>query len=416
VSLGAALRRSIVIALTLAGAMNAYADDRTDLANFTCAAIERSVVATPGADPLFVASYRLPDQPPGDMAASRDVAYTYDNALAAIALFACGKPAAARRIADALVLATTNDPEFHDGRVRNAYAAGPIKDGLVKTAGHWSAEQNRWIQDPYQVSFATGNEAWAALALLEAYRRTHQASYLDAARRVLTWVRDHTFDPQQPAGFVGGYFGYASALTRNGYKSTEHNVDLAAAWAQLDRVAPDPDAKAQAKIALAFVASQWNAADGRFFIGTKPDGKTPDPDRSGLDAQLWPLIAVARPPADWMRALAFVDAKHAIAGGYGYPWNPDGIWTEGSAQAAAVFVLRGMPARAKPLWPLLGQQRTDDGWLFATPLPRIRTGLAIGPASKTDDFYYYHLPHLGATAWAALAAMGANPFTGERAR
>jgi hypothetical protein len=43
----------------------------------------------------------------------------------------------------------------------------------------------------------------------------------------------------------------------------------------------------------------------------------------------------------------------------------------------------------------------------------VRTGLAIGPSSITDDFYYFHLPHLGATAWAVLAAIGFNPFTGR---
>jgi hypothetical protein len=43
----------------------------------------------------------------------------------------------------------------------------------------------------------------------------------------------------------------------------------------------------------------------------------------------------------------------------------------------------------------------------------LTTGLGLSPASTTDDFYYYRLPHLGATAWAALAAVGWNPFTGE---
>ena len=48
--------------------------------------------------------------------------------------------------------------------------------------------------------------------------------------------------------------------------------------------------------------------------------------------------------------------------------------------------------------------------LFATPEKRIQTGLSIGPDSKTEDFYYFHLPHLGATAWAVLAATGWNQF------
>jgi hypothetical protein len=38
----------------------------------------------------------------------------------------------------------------------------------------------------------------------------------------------------------------------------------------------------------------------------------------------------------------------------------------------------------------------------------------LSPTSTTDDFFYFRLPHLGATAWAAIAATGWNPFTGTR--
>jgi hypothetical protein len=78
-----------------------------------------------------------------------------------------------------------------------------------------------------------------------------------------------------------------------------------------------------------------------------------------------------------------------------------------------VAQLNGLSDKAQPLWSVLLAQEAGDGWLFATPAPRISTGLAIGPDSVTNDFFYYHLPHLGATAWAAIAATGVNPFTGS---
>lgn len=56
---------------------------------------------------------------------------------------------------------------------------------------------------------------------------------------------------------------------------------------------------------------------------------------------------------------------------------------------------------------------SPGGYLYATRPQVLSTGLAIGPDSKTDDFLYYRRPHLGATAWAALAALGWNPFTGK---
>jgi hypothetical protein len=103
-------------------------------------------------------------------------------------------------------------------------------------------------------------------------------------------------------------------------------------------------------------------------------------------------------------------AHHAAGGGYGFKGEPDGMWTEGTGQAALVLLATGHGDEAEALWPLLLAQRSPSGLLFATPQARVSTGLSIGPDSKGEDFFYFHLPHLGATAWAALAAAGRNPF------
>ncbi|MEO6676598.1 MAG: hypothetical protein ABIO21_04405 [Pseudomonas sp.] len=394
------------------GASALAAQARPQLVAMTCAALDRAVASEP-AGPVLVASYPPLNGQPAPILALRGVAFTYDNALASIALFACGKVESARRIADALAFATRHDPEYQDGRLRNAYAAGSVGAAPMKLPGYWSTERNAWNQDAYQVSSATGNQAWAALALLEAFRQSGEASYLEAARKVLHWSQKNTYDGQSPAGFSGGYYGYFDKQTQQNWKSTEHNVDLAAAWAGLNAVAPDQDSAHQAQIARQFVASQWDAGEGRFLIGTGADGQTSDRVRSGLDAQIWPLIALHDPPKDWRRVFAFIDRAHRAGDGYGFNRDPDGLWTEGTAQAAAVAQLSGMSDKAQPLWSVLLAQEAGNGWLFATPAARISTGLAIGPDSVTNDFFYYHLPHLGATAWAAIAATGVNPFTGS---
>lgn len=394
------------------GACAVAAQARPQLAAITCAALDRAVSSQP-AGPVLVASYPPLNGHPAPILALRGVAFTYDNALASIALFACGKAESARRIADALVFATLHDPEYQDGRLRNAYAAGPVAVPSVKLPGYWSIERNAWNQDAYQVSSATGNQAWAALALLEAFRQSGEASYLEAARKVLRWSQKNTYDAQSPAGFSGGYYGYFAQQVQQKWKSTEHNVDLAAAWSALDAVAPNQGSAQQAQVARQFVSSQWDAREGRFLIGTGADGQTSDRVRSGLDAQIWPLIALQDPPKDWRRVFAFIDHAHRAGAGYGFNRDPDGLWTEGTAQAAAVAQLNGLSDKAQPLWSVLLAQEAGDGWLFATPAPRISTGLAIGPDSVSNDFFYYHLPHLGATAWAAIAATGVNPFTGS---
>ncbi|MFJ2692958.1 hypothetical protein [Pseudomonas sp. NPDC087336] len=408
------LLRAMVGLMLMTGVASGWAAQaRPQLAAMTCAALDQAVTSQP-AGPVLVASYPPLDGQPAPILALRGVAFTYDNALASIALFACGKAESARRIADALAFATLHDPEYQDGRLRNAYAAGPVAAPSMKLPGYWSVERNAWNQDAYQVSSATGNQAWAALALLEAYRQSGEAAYLEAARKALHWSQHNTYDGQAPAGFSGGYYGYFSKQVQQSWKSTEHNVDLAAAWSALDAVAPNQDAAKQARIARQFVSSQWDAGEGRFLIGTGADGQTSDRVRSGLDAQIWPLIALHEPPKDWRRVFAFIDRAHRAGEGYGFNRDPDGLWTEGTAQAAAVARLSGLSDKAQPLWSVLLAQQAGNGWLFATPAARISTGLAIGPDSVSNDFFYYHLPHLGATAWAAIAATGVNPFTGSQ--
>ena len=51
----------------------------------------------------------------------------------------------------------------------------------------------------------------------------------------------------------------------------------------------------------------------------------------------------------------------------------------------------------------IAREFAAGGYVRATREARITTGLAGGE-------YYFRLPHLGATAWAVLAATGRNPF------
>jgi hypothetical protein len=104
---------------------------------------------TPAA--AFLESYKVsPDLRAGELALS-NAAYVYDNALAAIAFVACRRLPEARRIADALIAAITRDRFYKDGRVRNAYRAGPVASGTMKLHGWWDPALQRWIEDPHHV-------------------------------------------------------------------------------------------------------------------------------------------------------------------------------------------------------------------------------------------------------------------------
>lgn len=373
-----------------------------------CAALAARVDAIPGRGPAFLPSYDGVEAEP----ALAGAAFTYDNALAVIALVSCDKRAQALRLGEALLAAATQDRDGPQGRLRNAYRGGAL-DGPPPPHGWWNATTRSWAEDPMQVGSATGNVAWAGLALMtlaDADQRG-QRRFIDGAARLADWMVQHT--ASKTGGFTGGIHGDGSAAQILGWKSTEHNVDAAALFAWLARTRPPYSAPAQA--AQAFVAAQWQADSGHFLTGTLPDGQTPNRATSGLDAQLWPLL-LENAPEPWRRALAYAERAHGAAGGFDFNDDRDGVWWEGTAQAALAYGAAGRPRDADRLLTALSGQFSPSGYMWATSAPRLTTGLALGPDSTTADFYYYRRPHLAVTAWAVLAAKRWNPFTGRPLR
>jgi hypothetical protein len=163
-----------------------------------------------------------------------------------------------------------------------------------------------------------------------------------------------------------------------------------------------------------FLAAMFDDTRGMFRLGTVPGGATQPPDRLALDALIWPLIGVADVPSPWRRSLAFAKNHLAVPGGFDFNGDRDGLWTEGTAQASLVERAQGNRAGADALLATVSSLRSPSGYVYATGAGRITTGIAIGPESKDADFFYFHRPHLGATAWAVLAATGLNPFTGRK--
>jgi hypothetical protein len=126
-----------------------------------CGYLAGLIDKAPPSEPLFLPSYPTVESGP-----LHGAAYLYDNAVAAIALVGCGEQDKAYRIGSAVLWAIDNDRTWHDGRLRNAYAAGVVANGPVKLPGWWDNTQNKWLEDRYQVGSDVGNIAWAMLALL----------------------------------------------------------------------------------------------------------------------------------------------------------------------------------------------------------------------------------------------------------
>ena len=333
-------------------------------------------------------------------------------------MLGCGQPAAAARIGDAMVYAQAHDRYWHDGRLRNGYAAGSIGTGPVKLAGWWDQASQRWLEDRYQAGSDSGNLAWAMLALLALDRHAAtpgRTAYLDSALQLADWLRQmrDTSDRQDdPGGFRGGMFGHEPQPEIVTWKSTEHNTDLAAAYGALARTTGDKNWMAAGEAARGFVMAMWQAHQGCFVTGTAADGIS----RNGfiaLDAQIWPLLALPdmtdKRDAILRQCLPGLAQKTATGAGYAYSQALHGIWTEGTAQAALLLHLTGRAEEAAALLAVIDKLHAAEGGFYATDQADLPTGFML-PTDPARPRLYFHLPHLGATAWVALAQRGVNPF------
>jgi hypothetical protein len=352
-----------------------------------CAHLAYLVDAAPSG-PVFLASY--PTTGPGPLA---NTAFLYDNAAAAIALVGCGDKARAERIGQAILISLDNDRFWHDGRLRNAYAAGAAQKP-AKLSGWWDKTQNRWLEDRYQVGSDNGNMAWAMLALLA-------LDHKDAAAKIGDWVAASR-DQRGAGGFTGGTLGHEPTPESRSWKSTEHNTDLTAAFTVLADRTGNTKWRDLAGHARHFVEAMWRADCACFAAGTTEDGVTLNPTLS-LDAQVWPLLALPGAKDRYSAILATIDKRLATQGGYSYGEAKDGIWTEGTAQMA---LLQGNPS----LQAVIESQRSPDGGYYATSAAQLPTGYGL-ESDPAKPRLYFRLPHLGAAAWAALAETGFNPFS-----
>ena len=369
---------------------------------------------------VFLPSY--PDAEPGPL---RQAAFLYDNAVAAIALVACGQAIAARRIGDAMLLAIDHDRYWHDGRLRNGYAAGAVAAAPLKLAGWWSERDRRWLEDNYQAGSDSGNMAWALLALLtldadardagqaarDPVRRDHR--YLAGALRLARWLEGQR-DRRGAGGFTGGSFGSEAEPSRESWKSTEHNVDLFAAFGWLAAASADAHWRTQSEVALRFVASMWDSPRGVFAAGTREDGVTRNP-LLALDAQIWPLLAVPGATVRYIEAYTRGAQRLRSSDGSGFAYSEagDGAWTEGTAMAALLRSYLTETALAPAPSAAIELARASDGGYYATTAAALPTGFMLD-TDPNQPRVYRHLEHLGAAAWVALWQQRFNPFTGTR--
>lgn len=344
-----------------------------------------------GNGPVLLHSYLVQNGPFADAfdLTQANAAYVYDNALAGLLLLGAGYKAQALQIGQALELAQAHDRAFHDGRLRNAYAAGPMSTP-AKLPGFWNKKSKQWDEDPYQVGSDTGPIAWAMLlwAALGMDEPARQAgAFLNTQLRA-------------PQGYYGGFYGFDTSQQKLTWRSTEQNLDLAVAFKKLGLLEDSAHA-------AGFVHTAYDEHAKLFKAGLTPEGQ---PNTMlAADAGIWPYLAGLGSEKSASRAIA----KLRHGEGIGFSSASQGIWLEGTAFAALALHRMQSPL-APSFMDTIAANVSPQGYVYATVTPVLSTGLKVGPSLQKNvpeqAFNYYRRPALSTTSWAGMAALNINPL------
>lgn len=348
----------------------------------------------------------------------KNAAFSYDNALAAMAFMSKNMQEEAQKILNAFVYAVEND-RYQPDRVRNAYAYGDImafpgwKSG-ARLPGWYDVKDSKYYEDQYQVGTNVGNSSFVSMALLQYYRLYGGEEYLLTAKTIMNWVLDNCADTTP--GFMAGYDGWpegdGSAVSNYTYKSIEHNIDAYAVLRQIYEVTGEERYRYAYENAWVFILSMYDQENGYFYTGTGNDGVTPNKDNIVLDAQVWSLLSLGDDYAPYESSLSSAIAMKTNGGGY--PFHAantnGGWWPEGTAFTALALREYGMKNEATAaLDSMLNIQQSNGGFPAAT-VAELSTGFELFTG---DPWIYHNIPHIAPAAWYVMAVNGFNPFAFE---
>jgi fibronectin type III domain protein len=211
--------------------------------------------------------------------------------------------------------------ESGDIALLNAQGIGPgtAQAGDSRLAGFTCGTNFCVTQD----TATGGNNAWAILALLDEYKASGDAKYLNDAITIGNWIMANLTD-NTGTGFGGYYVGFsiigqAPPKMLNYGKSTENNADIFIAFTSLANYDTSNAAAwtSAANVAGDFVMAMYDATNGRFNNGTDPVGTqasqpglcptgatmgndvintNSSPDCDFLDADTFTTLAMANSP------------------------------------------------------------------------------------------------------------------------
>ncbi|WP_394617313.1 hypothetical protein JNUCC0626_48240 [Lentzea sp. JNUCC 0626] len=369
-----------------------------------------------------------------DQSGLQGTAFTYDNALAVLALLACADRESvirARRLGEALVYAQENDAQFDDGRLRQAYQAS----AFVSADGDVLGDKRFGT-----TGTSTRDMAWVGIALVALAERVGGPRYQAVAARVGEWIERFARVSGRPGGYASGV---DAAGQQRVQRLTEDNIDLVAFFTKLAKLLGDSKWSARAAYARKFALSMWNPVAGFFNTGTVDSGPVGE---GAVLAGIQSSAYLAMPA--YARALEWTIARHAVtdhagrsnnavpaglsfegvafstagavanegaAMGPGLPKpNRNGVWFEGTARLALATRAQGnvqvsdrLMASLALAQEMLGRAQTINSKSLPDRVGLVAASSPIDTGPMSGCFPYCHV---GATAWYLLAARNVNPL------
>ena len=291
-------------------------------------------------------------------------AYTYDNALVAMAFFAAGDLDSCRKVLDAFL----KIPATPDGRFFESY--NPI-DG-----------------SPGIDHLTLGPNAYVLQAMNLYFRETKDPRYNEVSRKLVDYILSHQ-DRNN-----GGLFGQKDVT----WKSTEQNLASFCGVHNYGLIHNDRDIQAKARQLQLFLKREcW--IKGRFYRGENDDTAVTDAQSLGT------LIMGDRFSGGLKWAENNTFCTVAMPGeeklsGFDFNGDLDTIWTEGTLQVALAYQSIG------------NLRKADEHWQAAQKLKHPSGAYLVAPRSGTTggQWILQKWQGIAPTSWAVFYAYRFNVF------
>ncbi len=204
-----------------------------------------------------------------------------------------------------------------------------------------------------------GPNAWILLAMMHYKNVTGSQDYNDTMAGIAAWLKT------LQAADGGIRYGLTVDPNLVNVKSTEHNLDVYAAFSQYSKLIPNDTVYGPAARQISTWLrgpTAWNSAEQRFNVGSRGNGTTPNTDKA-LDVYSWPILVFSSFAGVVDQAeTEFGTTKTSNLTGLpvkGFDFSgpnispdveeavdKDAVWLEGTAQMVLAYLAAGNPTKA----------------------------------------------------------------------